>query len=184
MVVKICHRKSAVEKTNTRICQWIPGADELAQWGVTKDTAWNTRKKPDDLPEYIGTNIQQKPRGCYPISKVKIDMKAIADIKKQKEGMAFGLKFPPKDDLTEAELAEAQIKQKPLTPKQIEKKKEIKKKNEELLAKLRARGATYETKGQGGGKRRKTRKRRKKRRKTRRKRRRKTRRKRKSRKRN
>ena len=33
------------ENTNRRICRWIPGADELAQWGVTKDTAWNTREK-------------------------------------------------------------------------------------------------------------------------------------------
>ena len=175
-------------KTNTRICQWVPGADELGEWAVKP---WNERKEGDDLPEYVGANVGQKPRGCYPISKVKIDMKAIADVKKQKEGVAFGLKFPPKDDLTEAELAEAELvkaqkKKMPLTESQKEKMQIKQQQYADMLKKLRAGtsktdNTTYETKGKGGRKRktrkRKTRKRKRRQKKTRKKKRRRKRRK-------
>ena len=157
---------------NTRICQWVPGADELAEWGVTDATVWNLRKKPDNLPEYIGKNVGQKPRGCYPTTKRKTDMKAFADVRKHKEGVAFGLKSPPKDDLTEAERAEAEIQRKPLTEAQKEKMQKKKLQYAEMLKKLRATKSvenleeTYETKGKGGRKKR-TKKRKTKKRKTR-----------------
>ena len=143
---------------NTRMCQWVPGSDELAEWATRK--AWNERKEGDELPQYIGTNLHQKPRGCYPITKTKIDMKAIANVRIQKEGVAFGLKFPPKDDLTEAERAEAEIQRKPLTEAQKEKMQKKKLQYAEMLKKLRATKSvenleeTYETKGKGGRKKR------------------------------
>jgi colicin import membrane protein len=153
---------------NTTVCQWVPGSDELAEWATRK--AWNERKEGDELPQYVGTNLHQKPRGCYPITKTKIDMKAIANVRKQKEGVAFGLKLPPKDDLTEAEQAEAEIQRKPLTEAQKEKMQKKKLQYAEMLKKLRATKSktddpTYETK-QGGIKRRTKKRKRRKRKKT------------------
>ena len=153
---------------NTTVCQWVPGSDELAEWATRK--AWNERKEGDELPQYVGTNLHQKPRGCYPITKTKVDMKAIANVRKQKEGVAFGLKLPPKDDLTEAEQAEAEIQRKPLTEAQKEKMQKKKLQYAEMLKKLRATKSktgdpTYETK-QGGRKRRTKKRKRRKRKKT------------------
>ena len=86
------------------------------------------------------------------------------------------MKFPPKDDLTEAELAEAELvkaqkKKMPLTESQKEKMQIKQQQYADMLKKLRATtsktdNTTYETKGKGGRKR-KTRKRKTRKRKTR-----------------
>ena len=165
---------------NTRRCRWVPGTDKLGEWALTP---WNERKEGDDLPEYVGTNIDQKPRGCYPISKTDTTEEK-RPLRNKELDILQKVQFLPKKVLTEAQQAEAELvkaqkkKKIPLTEAQKEKKQKRKLQYENMLKKIHA------TKS-GGRRTRKRGRKRKKRRKTRRKRRRKkTRRKRKSRKRN
>ncbi len=62
-------KSKCMRSDNNTDCHWIPGSDELGEWAVGK--SWTERTNSNNLPTYVGTNISQKPRGCYPVNKAK-----------------------------------------------------------------------------------------------------------------
>ena len=147
---------------NIRNCLWVPGSDEYGEW--TPDP-WNERKQGGKLPEYVGTNLHQRPRGCYPIKQNtvfddagKMGPSTLAD-----RGREILSTLPVQEkQLTAAQIAEANVKVNPLTKEQQQKRQQRieanRKQYAEMLAKLKAK-----TPSNGG---RKTRKRKRRKRKT------------------
>ena len=83
---------------NINDCYWVPGSDELGEWAMRK--TWAEREENNDKPEYIGVIANQKPRGCYPISKGGIPGGGGGESKKT-----------PQRDLTNKELKILQLKE-------------------------------------------------------------------------
>jgi len=170
---------------NIRNCLWVPGSDEYGEW--TPDP-WNQRKPGGKLPEYVGTNLHQRPRGCYPVKQNtdfdnagKMGTSTLAD-----RGREILSTLPVQEkQLTASQKAEDKVKVKPLTKEQQQKRQQRieanRKQYAEMLAKIhrRTRESEAKTPSHGG---RKTRKKRRKRKTKRRKQKRKTKRKRKKRK--
>ena len=147
---------------NIRNCLWVPGSDEYGEW--TPDP-WNERKQGGKLPEYVGTNLHQRPRGCYPVKQntdfdnaERMGSSALLD-----RGRQVLSTLPVQEkQLTPSQMAEAEVKVKPLTAEQKQKRQQRKEANRkqyaDMLAKLKAK-----TPANGG---RKTRKRKRRKRKT------------------
>jgi len=162
---------------NISDCYWVPGSDKLGEWAMRK--TWAERGKNNDKPEYIGVMANQKPRGCYPISKGESKKTPQRDLT-SKELKILQLKGNDKvKNLTKAQIAERNINSSntsKLTNAQLQRRtnrqsKKAKRKQEmnAMLERLKGMG---KTKGGvaskinntriGGGKKRKTIKRRKK----------------------
>ena len=158
---------------NIRNCLWVPGSDEYGEW--TPDP-WNKRKPGGKLPEYVGTNLHQRPRGCYPIKQNtvfddagKMGPSTLAD-----RGREILSTLPVQEkQLTASQIAEDKVEVKPLTEEQQQKRQQRieanRKQYAEMLAKIKAKPPSNG--GQKTRKRRRKRKSRRRKRKTKRKRR-------------
>ena len=154
---------------NIRNCLWVPGSDEYGEW--TPDP-WNQRKPGGKLPEYVGTNLHQRPRGCYPVKQNtdfdnagKMGTSTLAD-----RGREILSTLPVQEkQLTASQIAEDKVTVKPLTEEQQQKRQQRieanRKQYADMLAKIHrgTRGPEAKTPSHGG---RKIRKRKRRKRKT------------------
>ena len=62
-------KSKCMRSDNNTDCHWVPGSDKLGEWAVGK--SWAERTNSNNLPTYVGANVGQKPRGCYPVRKAK-----------------------------------------------------------------------------------------------------------------
>jgi len=137
---------------NIRNCLWVPGSDEYGEW--TPDP-WNQRKPGGKLPEYVGTNLHQRPRGCYPVKQNtdfdnagRMGTSALVDRGRE---ILSTLPVAQKKQPTPSQKAEDAITVKPLTEEQRQKRQQRKEANrkqyEDMLTKINA-----QTSSQGGRK--------------------------------
>lgn len=156
---------------NINDCYWVPGSDKLGEWAMRK--TWAERGKNNDKPEYIGVIANQKPRGCYPISKGESKKTPQRDLT-SKELKILQLKGNDKvKNLTKAQIAERNINSSntsKLTNAQLQSRRNRQskkaKRKQEMNAMLERLKGMRKTKMNntriGGGKKRKTKKRRRK----------------------
>jgi len=128
---------------NIRNCLWVPGSDEYGEW--TPDP-WNQRKPGGKLPEYVGTNLHQRPRGCYPVKQnTDFDnagrMGTSASVDRGREILST-LPVAQKKQPTPSQKAEDAITVKPLTEEQRQKRQQRieanRKQYEDMLTKIKA----------------------------------------------
>ena len=60
-------QSKCIRADNINDCYWVPGGNELGEWAMRQNGKGIVINK----PVYIGVGANQKPRGCYPISKSK-----------------------------------------------------------------------------------------------------------------
>ncbi len=150
---------------NIRNCLWVPGSDEYGEW--TPDP-WNERKQGGKLPEYVGTNLHQRPRGCYPIKQNTVfddagKMGTSTLVDRGREILST-LPVAQKKQPTPSQKAEDAITVKPLTEEQRQKRQQRieanRKQYEDMLTKIKAKPPS------NGGRKTRKRKKRKRKRKT------------------